>query len=94
MGKNKSTPDLSQYNGVANITGSLDLAGPLSITGSLRVDNPGISPGTVGSQPSPDTVEGGVVAQGTPNIYLGSPDKWLTINIDGVDYNFPGYIKP
>ena len=65
----------------------------LRISGSLRVDNPGSSPGTTPSGP-PDTFEGGASSAATPNIYLGTPDKWLTINIDGIDYQFPGYRLP
>ena len=62
----------------------------LRVSGSLRVDSPGSSPGTAPVGP-PDNVEGGDAATSTPNIFLGTPDKWLTINIDGVDYQFPGY---
>jgi hypothetical protein len=62
----------------------------LTHTDTLRVDNPGggFGPAAVGP---PDTLIGGITAAGVPNHFLGEPDAWLFININGNDYQFPGY---
>ena len=68
--------------------GATSPAETLHVSGSVRVDgNTGTAPQTSGGH-SPTDIYG----QGDPSFYLGTPDKWLRINLDGVDYVIPAYI--
>jgi hypothetical protein len=64
-------------------TYTLEVAGDIRTT-TLRVDNPGSGPG-----PTPGTPANGVGINNST--YLGEPNAWLTININGTDYVIPAY---
>jgi len=59
----------------------------LHVNGSVRIDDPGTA-ATVSPNGPPTT------AFGTKDLdkYMSEPDKWLKINISGVDYVIPAYV--
>jgi hypothetical protein len=69
-------------------TGSLDISGSLSVTGTVRIDN------QAGGTPTEQGISAGVVSNywGTEDgKFLSTPAVWLTINLDGTTYYLPAY---
>jgi hypothetical protein len=60
----------------------------LHVAGDVRIDTPDNAPQVNYFESSLNYVYG---EEGAQEIILGKPDIWLRINVDGVDYVFPGY---
>jgi len=76
----------ADFTTIDNAGTTLRISG-LTRTNTAQIDNPGggLSPQGVGP---PDEQISNV---GPQNVFLGPPDVWLIINVNGSDYQFPGY---
>ena len=76
----------ADFTTIDNAGSVLTISG-LTHTNTARIDDAGFGPGPQGVGP-PDEIISNV---GPPNVFLGTPDIWLTINVNGSAYVFPGY---
>lgn len=67
----------------------------LHVSGNTRIDSVGVTPAATGSI---GTSFGGSIAfrgsyNGTTQRLMGHPNVWIKINVNGTDYNVPGYVN-
>jgi len=89
MASNKFLADIT-VDGKVGI-GTTSPQGKLHVNGLPRIDSAGSKPPTTTYGP-PDTYIGGPAAENMPNEYLGEPDQWLLIDINGTQYVIPAYL--